>query len=65
MSLADRDKPGGILAARRFVDLGFAIVATAGTAEALARDGVPVAGIVPKIGGGLVGWGRPHRRREG
>ena len=35
MSLADRDKPGGILAARRFVELGFSIVATAGTAEAL------------------------------
>jgi carbamoyl-phosphate synthase large subunit len=52
MSLADRDKPGGILAARRFVDLGFSIVATAGTAEALVRDGVPVAGIVPKMGEG-------------
>jgi carbamoyl-phosphate synthase large subunit len=52
MSLADRDKPGGILAARRFVDLGFSIVATAGTAEALERDGVPVAGIVAKVGEG-------------
>jgi carbamoyl-phosphate synthase large subunit len=50
MSLADRDKPGGVLAARRFVELGFSIVATAGTAEALRRDGVPVEAVVPKLG---------------
>ena len=51
-SLADRDKPGGILAARRFVDLGFSVVATAGTADALRQQGVPVAGVVPKMGEG-------------
>ncbi len=34
LSLADRDKPGGLEVARRFVDLGFSIVAaTAGTAR--------------------------------
>jgi carbamoyl-phosphate synthase large subunit len=52
MSLADRDKPGGIAAARRFVDLGFSIVATAGTADALLQQGVPVAGVVQKMGEG-------------
>ncbi|TML92370.1 MAG: carbamoyl-phosphate synthase large subunit [Actinobacteria bacterium] len=52
MSLNDRDKPGGILAARRFVDLGFSVVATAGTADALRQQGVPVAGVVPKMGEG-------------
>jgi len=52
MSLADRDKAGGILAARRFVDLGFSIVATAGTADALLQQGVPVAGVVQKMGEG-------------
>ncbi|MBV8295714.1 MAG: carbamoyl-phosphate synthase large subunit, partial [Acidimicrobiia bacterium] len=31
-SLADRDKPDGAVAARRFVELGFSIVATPGTA---------------------------------
>jgi carbamoyl-phosphate synthase large subunit len=52
LSLADRDKPGGIVAARRFVDRGFFLAATAGTAEALRRDGVPVATVVPKVGEG-------------
>src|SRR3954463_14705486 len=32
-SLADRDKPDGVVAARRFSELGFSIAATAGTAE--------------------------------
>jgi carbamoyl-phosphate synthase large subunit len=49
-SLADRDKPGGIVAARRFVDLGFFIAATAGTAAVLRREGVPVETVVPKLG---------------
>src|SRR5205807_2652065 len=31
-SLSSRDKEGGLLAARRFAELGFSIVATAGTA---------------------------------
>jgi carbamoyl-phosphate synthase large subunit len=52
LSLADRDKPGGIVAARRFVELGFSIAATAGTADALRREGIPVASVVPKMGEG-------------
>src|SRR5207237_3154797 len=49
-SLADRDKPGGIVAARRFVELGLSIVATAGTAQALEDAGVPVEAVVAKVG---------------
>jgi carbamoyl-phosphate synthase large subunit len=52
MSLADRDKAAGVEAARRFVDLGFAIVATSGTAEHLEAHRVPVAAIVAKVGEG-------------
>jgi carbamoyl-phosphate synthase large subunit len=48
--LADRDKGGGLLAARRFADLGFTIVATAGTARSCEEEGIPVGGIVAKIG---------------
>jgi carbamoyl-phosphate synthase large subunit len=50
MSLADRDKVVGADAARRFVDAGFTIAATAGTADALDRAGVPVATRVAKVG---------------
>ena len=42
MSLADRDKPTGIEAARRFHRAGFTIAATAGTADALEAHGIPV-----------------------
>src|SRR5207237_6617911 len=49
-SLADRDKPGGIVAARRFVELGFSIVATPGTATALEQSGVPVESTIVKLG---------------
>ncbi|MGI9021638.1 MAG: ATP-grasp domain-containing protein, partial [Acidimicrobiales bacterium] len=52
LSLADRDKPGGLVAARRFVELGFAVVATAGTARYLEDEGVPVSDVVPKLGEG-------------
>jgi carbamoyl-phosphate synthase large subunit len=48
LSLADRDKPAGLLAARRFTDLGFALVATSGTAAACEHEGVPVAAVVAK-----------------
>ena len=41
MSLADRDKAVGIEAARRFVEAGFTIAATAGTADALEARGHP------------------------
>ncbi len=50
MSLADRDKAVGIEAARRFVEAGFRIVATAGTADALDAAGIPVATRVAKVG---------------
>jgi carbamoyl-phosphate synthase large subunit len=50
LSLADRDKPGGLTAARRFVDLGFSLAATDGTARYLQENGVPVAEVVDKVG---------------
>jgi carbamoyl-phosphate synthase large subunit len=50
LSLADRDKPSGVVAARRFVDLGFTLAATAGTAAAFEADGVPVSELVAKVG---------------
>ena len=50
LSLADRDKPGGLVAARRFVELGFALAATGGTAAYLQEHGVPVGEVVGKMG---------------
>jgi carbamoyl-phosphate synthase large subunit len=50
-SLADRDKQPGVAAALEFVRLGFAIAATAGTAEYLEAKGVPVGTLVAKVGG--------------
>jgi carbamoyl-phosphate synthase large subunit len=50
LSLADRDKGGGLVAARRFVDMGFALAATEGTARYLRDNGVPVAEVVDKVG---------------
>ncbi|HYX44123.1 MAG TPA: carbamoyl-phosphate synthase large subunit, partial [Acidimicrobiales bacterium] len=52
LSLADRDKSGGLLAARRFAELGFAIVATEGTARHLEENGVPVKAVLTKVGEG-------------
>ncbi|MGI9033319.1 MAG: carbamoyl-phosphate synthase large subunit [Acidimicrobiales bacterium] len=49
-SLADRDKAGGVVAARRFVALGFSVMATGGTARHLVEHDVPVAGVVAKVG---------------
>ena len=49
-SLADRDKPQGRVAARSFVDQGFQIAATAGTADDFEADGIPVATRVAKLG---------------
>jgi carbamoyl-phosphate synthase large subunit len=49
LSLADRDKDVGVAAARQFVDLGFSIAATAGTAARLEADGIAVATVVAKI----------------
>jgi len=50
-SLADRDKSVGTRAARRFHELGFDLVATAGTAAHLEFDGLPVATVVAKLTG--------------
>src|SRR5262249_25960951 len=52
LSLADRDKPAGLVAARRLAELGFSLVATAGTAAALQADGISVDAIVGKLGEG-------------
>lgn len=49
MSLADRDKPMGVEAARIFADLGFSIVATPGTADALSAGGVEVTTRMAKV----------------
>jgi carbamoyl-phosphate synthase large subunit len=48
-SLADRDKVIGVAAARRFVQLGFTIAATGGTAAYFEAEGVPVATRVAKV----------------
>jgi carbamoyl-phosphate synthase large subunit len=48
-SLADRDKVVGTRAAARFVELGFSVVATSGTATHLEAHGVPVAQRVAKL----------------
>jgi carbamoyl-phosphate synthase large subunit len=50
LSLADRDKPVGVEAARRFDQLGFRLVATSGTAAHLDEAGIPVDTVVAKIG---------------
>ena len=50
LSLADRDKAAGLVAARRFAELGFSIAATAGTAAALEAEGIAVDTVVAKVG---------------
>ncbi len=52
LSLADRDKAPGLVAARCFAELGLAIAATAGTAVYLEDHGVTVATVVDKVGDG-------------
>jgi len=42
VSVNDRDKPHIVPIARRFVDLGFALIATHGTAQLLEDSGLPV-----------------------
>ncbi len=54
MSLADRDKELGGLAAAAFAELGFSIAATEGTAAHLQAHGVEVATFVAKVGEGPV-----------
>jgi carbamoyl-phosphate synthase large subunit len=50
LSLADRDKRAGLVAARRFAELGFSFAATAGTAETLEQQGIAVETVVAKVG---------------
>jgi carbamoyl-phosphate synthase large subunit len=50
LSLADRDKPAAVTAALQFVELGFDIAATSGTADYLIDQGVPVTTVVSKLG---------------
>ncbi len=54
VSLKNSDKPRAIELARLLVELGFALVATRGTAAALAEAGVPVTAV------NKVAEGRPH-----
>jgi carbamoyl-phosphate synthase large subunit len=49
-SLADRDKAAGLAAASRFVELGFSLAATSGTARFLEEHGVPVETVAAKVG---------------
>ena len=50
-SLADRDKGGGAEVARQFVEMGFELAATEGTAQSFGELGIPVATVVRKVTG--------------
>ena len=52
LSLADGDKPAGIVVAKRLRELGFGIVATPGTADYLGRFGYMVDTVVGKVSEG-------------
>jgi carbamoyl-phosphate synthase large subunit len=52
LSLADGDKPAGLVVAKRLRELGLGIAATAGTADHLARFGYPVDQVVAKVSEG-------------
>jgi carbamoyl-phosphate synthase large subunit len=52
LSLADRDKPAGLVVAKRLRELGLGIAATQGTADYLARFGNPVDEVVAKVSEG-------------
>jgi carbamoyl-phosphate synthase large subunit len=54
ITVTDSDKPGAIAVAQSLHDNGFRIVATRGTAEAIARMGVPVERL------NKIGEGSPH-----
>jgi carbamoyl-phosphate synthase large subunit len=54
ITVTDSDKPGAVAIAQTLHDLGFRIVATRGTAEAIERMGVPAARL------NKVGEGSPH-----
>jgi carbamoyl-phosphate synthase large subunit len=52
LSLADRDKDGGLGVARAFAGSGFSIAATEGTAAFLEGHGIEVSTLVAKVGEG-------------
>jgi carbamoyl-phosphate synthase large subunit len=54
ITVTDHDKPAATQLAARFHDLGFKIIATRGTAQAISRMGVPVTAI------NKIGEGPPH-----
>jgi carbamoyl-phosphate synthase large subunit len=49
LSFNDGDKPAGIVVAKRLRDLGLGVAATTGTANYLAKFGLPVDRIVGKL----------------
>jgi len=51
LSLADSDKAAGMVAARRFAELGFTFVATSGTAWTLQAEGLAVDEVIGKLSG--------------
>jgi len=55
LSLADRDKPAGLVVAQRLRELGLGIAATSGTAKYLSRFGVVVDRIVAKVSESTIG----------
>jgi carbamoyl-phosphate synthase large subunit len=54
ITVTDRDKPAATQLAARFHDMGFQVIATRGTAQAISRMGVPVTAI------NKIGDGSPH-----
>ncbi|MGD9702174.1 MAG: carbamoyl-phosphate synthase large subunit [Acidimicrobiia bacterium] len=52
LSFADRDKPAGLVVAKRFRELGLSLAATRGTAAFLTRFGVPVDRVLDKLSEG-------------
>jgi carbamoyl-phosphate synthase large subunit len=56
-SLADRDKASGVVAARRFTELGYSLAATAGTAAVLEAEGLEVEMVVGKLTDGVASAG--------
>ena len=52
LSLADTDKPAGLVVAKRLRELGLGVAATQGTADHLGRFGYPVDQVVAKVSEG-------------
>ena len=50
LTIGDKDKEEALLLAKRFVNIGYSLMATSGTAEFLQENAIPVS-VVDKIGG--------------